>query len=82
MNLTISCPQCGYNEYKALNTKTNKEVTIIISKCETTACELQIPEDEIDNTFERRKIYVFQVIILYLSRPCRIVWMMILSKLI
>ena len=55
MNLTIYCPQCGYNEYKALNTKTNKEVTIIISKCETTACELQIPEDEIDNTFERQE---------------------------
>ena len=55
MNLTISCPQCGYNEYEALNTKTNKEVTIIISKCETTACELQIPEDEIDNTFERQE---------------------------
>ena len=55
MNLTISCPQCGYNEYKALNTKTNKEVTIIISKCETTACELQIPEDEIDNTCERQE---------------------------
>ena len=55
MNLPISCPQCGYNEYKALNTKTNKEVTIIISKCETTACELQIPEDEIDNTFERQE---------------------------
>jgi len=51
MNLTISCPQCGYNQYKALNTETNKEVTIIISKCETTACELEIPEDEVYNTF-------------------------------
>ena len=55
MNLTISCPQCGYNEYKALNTKTNKEVTIIISKCETTACELEIPEDEVFNTFSRQE---------------------------
>mgnify|MGYP006329813065 CR=1 FL=1 len=55
MNLTISCPQCGYNEYKALNTKTNKEVRIIISKCETTACELEIPEDEVFNTFSRQE---------------------------
>lgn len=55
MNLTISCPQCGYNEYKALNTKTNQEVTIIISKCETTACELQILEDEVFNTFNRQE---------------------------
>lgn len=52
MNLFISCPQCGYNEYKALNTKTNKEVTITISKCETTGCELQVPEDNVYNTFE------------------------------
>ena len=55
MNLIISCPQCGYNQYKALNTKTNKEVTIIISKCETTACELEIPEDEVFNTFSRQE---------------------------
>ncbi len=55
MNLTISCPQCGYNQYKALNTETNKEVTIIISKCETTACELEIPEDEVYNTFNRQE---------------------------
>lgn len=55
MNLTISCPQCGYNQYKALNTKTNKEVTIIISKCETTACELEIPDDEVYNTFSRQE---------------------------
>lgn len=55
MNLSISCPQCGYNEYKALNTKTNREVTIIISKCETTGCELQIPEDGVFNTFERQE---------------------------
>ena len=54
MNLTISCPQCGYNEYKALNTKTNKEVIIIISKCETTSCILQIPEDDIDYTFDQQ----------------------------
>jgi len=25
MNLTIQCPQCGFNQYKALNTETNKE---------------------------------------------------------
>lgn len=55
MNLTISCPQCGYNEFKALNTKTNKEVVIIISKCETTACELEIPEDGVFNTFSRQE---------------------------
>ena len=55
MNLTISCPQCRYNQYKALNTETNKEVTIIISKCETTACELEIPEDEVYNTFNRQE---------------------------
>jgi uncharacterized Zn finger protein len=55
MNLTITCPQCGYNQYKALNTKTNKEITIIISKCETTACELEIPEDEVFNTFNRQE---------------------------
>jgi uncharacterized Zn finger protein len=54
MNLTISCPQCGYNEYKALNTKTNNEVTITISKCETTSCNLQIPEDNIDYTFDQQ----------------------------
>lgn len=52
MNLTIQCPQCGFNEYKAINTETNKEVTIIISKCETTYCLLEIPEDEFNNTFE------------------------------
>ena len=55
MNLTISCPQCGYNEYKALNTKTNKEVTITISKCETTYCNLDIPEDEIFDTFDNQE---------------------------
>jgi hypothetical protein len=55
MNLTIQCPQCGFNQYKALNTETNKEVTIIISKCETTACELEIPEDEVYNTFNRQE---------------------------
>ena len=55
MDLSISCPQCGYNEYKALNTKTNKEVTIIISKCETTACELEITEDEVYNTFSSQE---------------------------
>ena len=54
MDLKISCPQCGYNEYKALNTKTNKEVTITITKCETTSCVLLIPEDEIDNTFDQQ----------------------------
>ena len=55
MDLKISCPQCGYNEYKALNTKTNKEVTITISKCETTACELEITEDGVYNTFSRQE---------------------------
>ncbi len=55
MNLKISCPQCGYNEYKALNTKTNKEVLITISKCETTGCELEISEDEVFNTFSRQE---------------------------
>lgn len=55
MNLTIQCPQCGFNQYKALNTETNKEVTIVISKCETTYCLLEIPEDEFDNTFENQE---------------------------
>ncbi len=55
MDLSISCPQCGFNKYRALNTKTNKEVTIIISKCETTACELEIIEDEVYNTFSRQE---------------------------
>lgn len=39
MIIEVSCPQCGYNEYRALNTTTQKEVTITISKCET-GCEL------------------------------------------
>jgi uncharacterized Zn finger protein len=55
MYLTIICPQCGHNEYKALNTETKKEVTIIISKCETTYCLLDIPEDEFEDTFERQE---------------------------
>lgn len=54
MDLKISCPQCGYNEYKALNTKTEKEVTIIISKCETTGCDLEIPQDEFYDKFENQ----------------------------
>lgn len=54
MDLSISCPQCGFNKYRALNTKTNKEVTIVISKCETTGCILQIPDDEIDDTFDQQ----------------------------
>ena len=54
MNLFISCPQCGYNEYRALNTETNTEVTIIISKCETTGCDLDIPQDEFYNKFENQ----------------------------
>lgn len=52
MNLTIQCPQCGFIEFKALNTETNYEVTITISKCETTHCSLDIPEDEFYYTFE------------------------------
>jgi hypothetical protein len=48
MNITtIQCPQCGFNSYKALNVKTNKEVTITISKCESGGCSIQIPEDDI-----------------------------------
>lgn len=54
MNLKISCPQCGFNEYKALNTKTNKEVTITISKCETTGCDIQIPIDDLQDKFENQ----------------------------
>jgi len=49
MIIEISCPQCGYNEYRALNTTTQKEVTIRISKCEI-GCELEIPEEEIFET--------------------------------
>lgn len=68
MNLTVSCPQCGFNKYKALNTKTNKEVTIIISKCETTSCELEIPEDEVLIRLVNNQIYVFLNITSYLNK--------------
>jgi len=52
MKLEISCPQCGYNEYRALNTKTNQEVTITISKCETTGCDVSIMKDDYFNKFQ------------------------------
>jgi uncharacterized Zn finger protein len=54
MKLEITCPQCGYNEYKAYNTTSNKEVTIVISKCETTGCDLQIIEEDVFMTFENQ----------------------------
>lgn len=54
MLLEISCPECGFNEYKAVNTTSNKEVTIIISKCETTGCELQVLEEDVYMTFENQ----------------------------
>lgn len=52
MYIQIQCPNCGYNSYKVLNVKTNKEVIMTISKCEPMGCTLQIPEDDIIIEYE------------------------------
>ncbi len=71
MNLTIECPQCGFNSYKALNVKTNKEVTMTISKCESGGCALQIPEDDVWEEHEN-----FNDIILYSEKSYLIIEML------
>lgn len=70
MNLTIQCPQCGFNSYKALNVKTNKEVIMTISKCESGSCSIQIPED---NVWEEHG--QFDDIILYSEKRYKILQM-------
>ena len=49
MKLEINCPECGYNSYKVVEISTGNSLSVIVAKCETGGCNIEIDNLEFEH---------------------------------
>jgi len=65
MEISIDCPDCGYNYYSAEDRESKDRVTLMVGKCSATECELTIEysnglmEDQTYPDMSELKDYVY-----------------------
>lgn len=52
MKIEITCPSCGYNSYRALNNRTQREVVLVIAKCADGSFNIDVVEDNYFETYD------------------------------